>query len=57
MKLCSSEKPKFRFLYDLNKSIEEKVKIIAEEMYGAGEVEFRATVLEKIQSFNAQVSF
>lgn len=57
VKVCSSEKSKFRFLYDLNKSIEEKVKIIAQQTYGAGDVEFSAMVLEKIQSFNAQVSF
>lgn len=57
VKVCSSEKSKFRFLYDLNRSIGEKVKIIAQEMYGAGDVEFSAMVLEKIQSFNAQVSF
>lgn len=56
VKACSNQKSTFRFLYDLNKSIEEKVQTIAKEMYGAGEVELSQTVTEKIQLFNAQVS-
>lgn len=55
-KACSNRKSTFRFLYELNKSIEEKITTIAKEMYGAGEVEFQPSVLEKIQVYTAQVS-
>lgn len=55
-KACSNRKSTFRFLYELNKSIEEKINIIAQEMYGAGEVQLQPVVLEKIQLYNAQVS-
>lgn len=51
----TSKKSSFRFLYDLNKTIEQKVVTIAQEMYGAGEVEFLSAVKEKIHLFNAQV--
>lgn len=54
LKACSNRKSTFRFLYDLNKSIEEKISTIAQEMYGAGEVEFQPIVKEKIQQYNAQ---
>lgn len=55
-KACKTKKPTFRYLYELNKSIEDKVLTIAKEMYGAGEVELSPTVKEKIQLFNAQVN-
>ncbi len=39
-----ADKPtqKFKPLYDLNKSIEEKIRIVAKEIYGATDVEFTA---------------
>lgn len=55
-KACSNRKSTFRFLYDLNKSIEDKIITIAKEMYGAGEVEFQPAVKEKIQKYTTQVS-
>lgn len=55
-KACSNKKSTFRFLYDLNKSIEEKISTIAQEMYGAGEIELSPIVKDKIQLYNAQVS-
>lgn len=55
-KACSNRKSKFQFLYELNKSIEDKVVTIAKEMYGAGDVEFQPIVKEKIQMYNAQVN-
>lgn len=55
-KACSNRKSTFRFLYELNKSIEDKVETIAKEMYGAGEVEFQPIVKEKIQMYNTQVN-
>lgn len=54
-KACANKKPTFRYLYELNKSIEDKVLTIAKEMYGAGEVEFQPIVKEKIELFNKQV--
>lgn len=52
---CSNRKSTFHQLYELNKSIEDKVLTIAKEMYGAGEVEFQPIVKEKIELYNAQV--
>lgn len=56
IKACSNRTSAFRFLYDLNKSIEDKITIIAQEMYGAGEVELHQIVKDKIQLYNTQVS-
>ncbi|XP_017765884.1 PREDICTED: C-1-tetrahydrofolate synthase, cytoplasmic [Eufriesea mexicana] len=42
----------FRVLYDLNIGIEEKLNIIAKEMYGAGQVVFADKVQEKIEKYN-----
>ncbi|XP_066589052.1 C-1-tetrahydrofolate synthase, cytoplasmic [Prorops nasuta] len=42
----------FKFLYGLNTSIEEKINIIAKEMYGAGNVVLADTVREKIKTYN-----
>ncbi|KAF9806184.1 hypothetical protein SFRURICE_016383 [Spodoptera frugiperda] len=47
---CDS-KSKFDFLYPLQLSIQEKIQIIAKEMYGAGQVEYTDEVLEKIKTF------
>jgi methylenetetrahydrofolate dehydrogenase (NADP+) / methenyltetrahydrofolate cyclohydrolase / formyltetrahydrofolate synthetase len=41
----------FKFLYDLDSSIEEKISKIAKEMYGAGTVDFNAKVREAIRLF------
>lgn len=42
---------KFKFLYELDSSIEEKVNKIAKEMYGAGSVDFNAKVREAIRLY------
>ncbi|XP_039758173.1 C-1-tetrahydrofolate synthase, cytoplasmic isoform X1 [Pararge aegeria] len=42
----------FEYLYPLNMSIQEKIKKIAEEMYGAGQIEYSNEVLEKIKVFS-----
>ncbi|CAG8697330.1 3690_t:CDS:10, partial [Funneliformis caledonium] len=44
----------FKFLYDLDKSIEEKIEIIAKEMYGADGIELNDEAREKIQRFTNQ---
>ncbi|XP_013183599.1 C-1-tetrahydrofolate synthase, cytoplasmic isoform X2 [Amyelois transitella] len=41
----------FQYLYPLQLSIQDKIKKIATEMYGAGEVEYTDEVLQKIKSF------
>ncbi|KAM3962554.1 LOW QUALITY PROTEIN: pug C-1-tetrahydrofolate synthase, cytoplasmic [Aphomia sociella] len=41
----------FEYLYPLNISIEDKIKHIATEMYGAGAVEFTDEVQKKIEKF------
>lgn len=39
--IAAANKPSnFKFLYDLNTSIEDKIKTIATEMYGAGEIKY-----------------
>lgn len=45
----------FRYLYDLNSTIEEKIVKIAKEMYGAGSVEFSHQVKDKIRVYYEQV--
>ncbi|MCS7386028.1 MAG: formate--tetrahydrofolate ligase [archaeon GB-1867-005] len=40
LELLEKEKANFKFLYDLDMPIEEKIKTIAREMYGADDVEF-----------------
>ncbi|XP_039281727.1 C-1-tetrahydrofolate synthase, cytoplasmic isoform X2 [Nilaparvata lugens] len=50
IKAC--EQPKsFRFLYDLNSSIEEKIRTISAEMYGASSVEFTPIVRQRMQEY------
>lgn len=53
---CENVKPNFRFLYNLDTSIESKIETIAKEMYGAGSVELSPKVREAIKLFTAQVS-
>lgn len=52
---CEAES-KFDYLYPLNLSIQAKIKIIATEMYGAGQIEYTEEVLEKIKVFTEKVS-
>lgn len=46
---------KFDYLYPLGLSIQDKIKVIATEMYGAGQVEYTDEVLEKIKIFTSKV--
>ncbi|GAA5968753.1 hypothetical protein JCM3765_000856 [Sporobolomyces pararoseus] len=50
---CSSPNP-FKFLYDLELPIKEKIEIIAKEMYGADGVSFSPESEEQIKSYEAQ---
>ncbi|XP_037294166.1 C-1-tetrahydrofolate synthase, cytoplasmic isoform X1 [Manduca sexta] len=45
---------KFNYLYPLNLSIQDKIKKIATEMYGADEIEYTDEVLEKIKVFTGK---
>lgn len=44
----------FEPLYDLDLSIEEKIKVIAREIYGANDVTFTKKVINKIKKYEAQ---
>ncbi|KAJ8330975.1 tetrahydrofolate synthase [Batrachochytrium dendrobatidis] len=52
---CSSHDPKqFRFLYNLDASIEEKIATIAREMYGASGIELSEAAKKKAETYTAQ---
>ena len=46
-----------RFLYDLEQSIEEKIEIIAKEVYGADGIDISPAAKVQIERYKAQVSF
>lgn len=52
---ASEQVSSFRFLYDLNLSIEDKLNVIAQEMYGASGVELTTQVQEAIRTYTIQV--
>mmetsp|Transcript_3994 Transcript_3994/g.4427 ORF Transcript_3994/g.4427 Transcript_3994/m.4427 type:complete len:947 (-) Transcript_3994:54-2894(-) len=51
---CNSQDKQFKFLYESEKSVEEKINAIAKEMYGAGEVEFLPEAQKKIDTYTKQ---
>lgn len=51
---CKKES-QFKFLYDLELPIEEKINTIAGEMYGAASVVFSAKVKETIRAYTEKV--
>lgn len=57
IKACEAIDDKFKFLYDLNTTIEEKITKIATEMYGAGGVEFTPQAKGKIELYSKLVCF
>jgi formyltetrahydrofolate synthetase len=52
---CNSDKQRFRYLYDLNSSIEEKISIISKEIYGADGIELSEDAQKKIALYKSQV--
>lgn len=56
LKVTTQIKPNFRFLYDLNLSIEDKISRIATEMYGAGSVDLEEPVKKKLKLYYEQVN-
>lgn len=53
---CKKEN-QFKFLYDLEMPIEEKINTIAGEMYGAASVVFSAKVKETIRAYTEKVCY
>nr|XP_022911778.1 C-1-tetrahydrofolate synthase, cytoplasmic [Onthophagus taurus] len=53
IKACETQNS-FKFLYDVNMGIEEKIFAIAKEMYGAGNVEYSEKVMESIKKYTEQ---
>jgi len=47
--LIHNSKPKFRFLYDTNKPVKEKIDTIAKKMYGAGAVVYTVAAEQDIK--------
>ena len=47
VKICENKK-KLNYMYDLNQTIEEKVKAVATKIYGAKDVEFSKEAIEEI---------
>ena len=45
----------FRFLYDLDKSIEEKIETICKELYGAAGIDISPQAATDIARYKAQV--
>ena len=53
---CNSDKQSFRFLYNLNTSITDKIEIIAKEIYGADGIELSDEAQHKVELYKSQVT-
>lgn len=51
-----NRKSEFKLLYELGLSIEDKINVIAKEMYGAGSIEFEPRVREIMKMYSEKVS-
>ncbi|GIX80350.1 c-1-tetrahydrofolate synthase, cytoplasmic [Caerostris darwini] len=51
---ASSQAGQFKFLYNLESSIEEKIETIAKKIYGADGIEFKGDAREKMELFEKQ---
>jgi formyltetrahydrofolate synthetase len=45
----------FRFLYDLDLPLEDKIRKIAQEMYGAGDINLSTDVQKLLENYNKKV--
>lgn len=52
---CNSDKQSFQYLYELDSTIEEKIGIIAKEIYGADGIELSAEAQKKVALYEKQV--
>ena len=46
----------YSFLYDLDKTIEDKIRTIAQKIYGADDIEVSESAQTQIDRYNKQVS-
>jgi len=54
--IAACERPSnFQFLYDLNLTIEEKIRKIAQDIYGADDIELLPAAQEKVAMYTKQV--
>ncbi|MBN2260545.1 MAG: formate--tetrahydrofolate ligase [Clostridiales bacterium] len=51
VELIETKENNFKFLYDVNMSIQEKIETIAKEIYGADGVEFTSSALKEIEKY------
>ncbi|XP_056634868.1 C-1-tetrahydrofolate synthase, cytoplasmic [Diorhabda sublineata] len=51
---ATSQSSNFKFLYELNRPIKEKIEIISREMYGAGGVSYTEIAEKKIKQYEEQ---
>lgn len=54
IRASTSQERNFKFLYDTEPSVEEKINTIAKVMYGAGEVEYLPEAQKKIELYTKQ---
>ena len=54
VEVLETEKADFKLIYDLDLSIEDKIRTIATKIYGADDVIFTKKVVNKIKKFNEQ---
>jgi len=52
VRMCSEEKPDFKFLYDVKQPIKEKIEAIATKIYGADGVDYASEAEESIEMIN-----
>ncbi len=50
-KHACEDKPQFKFLYDLNQPLRERIELIAKEVYGADGVDYSADAGKKLEQF------
>lgn len=55
IKACDVPNDKFKFLYQLNSTIEDKITKISKEMYGAGNVDFTPQAKNMIKLYSKLV--
>ena len=55
MTVCESQdEPNFRFLYDVEASIESKIETICNEIYGADGIELSEEALKQVETYTTQ---
>ncbi|KAL5531250.1 hypothetical protein ACEPAG_4127 [Sanghuangporus baumii] len=52
--VCESSEPHFRFLYESDKPIVEKIEVICKEIYGADGVELSEAVQKQVETYTKQ---